>query len=72
MRWLLLAAALAVSGAPAADLNADRQAELDHLLRHDCGSCHGLRLQGGLGQFEAKHLMTLALANAGRLGKFGA
>ena len=29
-------------------------------------------LQGGLGQFEAKHLMTLAMANAGRLGKFGA
>lgn len=29
-------------------------------------------LQGGLGQFEAKHLMTLALANAGRLAKFGA
>jgi 2,3-bisphosphoglycerate-independent phosphoglycerate mutase len=29
-------------------------------------------LGGGLGQFEAKHLMTLALANAGRLGKYGA
>ena len=29
-------------------------------------------VRGGLGQFEAKHLMTLALANAGRLGKFGA
>jgi 2,3-bisphosphoglycerate-independent phosphoglycerate mutase len=29
-------------------------------------------LRGGLGQFEAKHLMTLALANAQRLGKFGA
>jgi 2,3-bisphosphoglycerate-independent phosphoglycerate mutase len=29
-------------------------------------------LRGGLGQFEAKHLMTLALAHAGRLGKFGA
>ena len=28
--------------------------------------------QVGLGQFEAKHLMTLALANAGRLGKYGA
>ena len=27
---------------------------------------------GGLGQFEAKHLMTLALANARRLGKYGA
>jgi 2,3-bisphosphoglycerate-independent phosphoglycerate mutase len=29
-------------------------------------------LQGGLGQFEAKYLMPLALANAGRLGKYGA
>ena len=29
-------------------------------------------LKGGLGQFEAKYLMSLALANAGRLGKFGA
>ncbi|MEX0957796.1 MAG: cytochrome c [Burkholderiales bacterium] len=23
--------------------------ELLHLLRHDCGSCHGLSLAGGLG-----------------------
>lgn len=29
-------------------------------------------LSGGLGQFEAKHLMSLALAHAGRLEKFGA
>ena len=29
-------------------------------------------IRGGLGHFEAKHLMTLALANAGRLGKYGA
>lgn len=29
-------------------------------------------LCGGLGQFEAKHLLTLALANAGKLNKFGA
>lgn len=28
--------------------------------------------RGGLGQFEAKYLMTLALANAGRLTKYGA
>ncbi|MBF0219022.1 MAG: cytochrome c [Gammaproteobacteria bacterium] len=26
-----------------------RQAELRHLLLHDCGSCHGMRLEGGLG-----------------------
>lgn len=29
-------------------------------------------LRGGLGQFQAMHLMTLALAHAGRLGKYGA
>jgi 2,3-bisphosphoglycerate-independent phosphoglycerate mutase len=29
-------------------------------------------LHGGLGQFEAMYLMPLALAHAGRLGKFGA
>ena len=29
-------------------------------------------LRGGLGQFEARYLMSLALANAGRLGKYGA
>lgn len=29
-------------------------------------------LQGGLGQFEAKYLMLLALAHAGRLEKYGA
>lgn len=29
-------------------------------------------LRGGLGQFEAKYLMCLALANAGRMGKYGA
>lgn len=29
-------------------------------------------LRGGLGQFKAKYLMMLALANAGRLGKYGA
>jgi 2,3-bisphosphoglycerate-independent phosphoglycerate mutase len=29
-------------------------------------------LRGGLGQFEAKYLMSLALANAGRMNKFGA
>ena len=29
--------------------SAERQRELTHLLRHDCGACHGLRLTGGLG-----------------------
>ena len=32
-----------------ADSAPQRQAEIIHLLKHDCGSCHGMRLQGGLG-----------------------
>lgn len=27
----------------------ERQAELRHLLRDDCGACHGMTLRGGLG-----------------------
>lgn len=35
--------------AVAAEPDATRRAELDQLLRHDCGACHGLTLAGGLG-----------------------
>lgn len=30
-------------------LGSERQRELKYLLQHDCGSCHGMRLKGGLG-----------------------
>ena len=33
----------------AAEPSAARQQELIHLVRQDCGSCHGMTLQGGLG-----------------------
>ncbi len=33
----------------ASDIGRDRQRELVRLVRHDCGACHGLTLQGGLG-----------------------
>ena len=39
------AGAPAASGAPAVS----RQREIVRLLRQDCGSCHGMRLTGGLG-----------------------
>jgi len=40
----------AASAAAAADGPAPaRRAELLHLVRQDCGSCHGLTLKGGLG-----------------------
>ena len=33
----------------AAEVTPQRQQQLKHLLKHDCGSCHGLSLKGGLG-----------------------
>lgn len=32
-----------------AEPGAQRQGELLNMLRHDCGSCHGMTLAGGLG-----------------------
>ena len=46
MAWALLAA-----GAPAlGDIAPARQAELEHMVIQDCGSCHGLTMKGGLGR----------------------
>jgi cytochrome c55X len=46
--WLVLSLALA---APllASSMSIERERELRNLLIQDCGSCHGLRLRGGLG-----------------------
>ncbi len=33
----------------AAEPSPERQTELRNLLKNDCGACHGLSLQGGLG-----------------------
>lgn len=49
-RRLASALALVLLGTPAhAEMPVERRDELVHLLRHDCGSCHGLTLKGGLG-----------------------
>jgi cytochrome c55X len=42
-------ALMAVAGDAAPQVAPDRQAELVRMVRHDCGSCHGMSLQGGLG-----------------------
>ena len=39
----------AAGAARAQGIGPARQAELINLVRHDCGSCHGLTLKGGLG-----------------------
>jgi cytochrome c55X len=46
-RAILLLALLPVTAA--AEPRTDRQGELFHLLRQDCGACHGMTLKGGLG-----------------------
>jgi len=42
-------AGLEVVNANPAELSSAQQADLTRLLKHDCGSCHGMRLTGGLG-----------------------
>lgn len=42
---LTLLTGIAAAAAP----SPQRQAELLHRLKHDCGSCHGMTLKGGLG-----------------------
>ncbi len=41
--WLLLA------GGTVSAITPERATELEHLVKQDCGSCHGLRMTGGLG-----------------------
>ncbi len=48
MKKLLFLACLS-SSAFAAEPSLERQTELRDLLKNDCGACHGLTLQGGLG-----------------------
>ena len=48
---LLLAVALpATATATAGTVTADRAGELQYIVKQDCGSCHGLRMTGGLGR----------------------
>ena len=47
--WIAVSLVLFSIGTKAADISPQRQAELLNLLKHDCGSCHGLTLKGGLG-----------------------
>lgn len=46
---LSLFSAGAVAQPPVAVPSPERQREIVHLVRQDCGSCHGMSLAGGLG-----------------------
>ncbi|PCH95145.1 MAG: cytochrome C55X precursor NirC [Gammaproteobacteria bacterium] len=43
---VITSAALA---APQSDISPVRKNELTHIVKQDCGSCHGMTLKGGLG-----------------------
>ena len=47
--WPAIALTFATGMALADQPSSARQAELMRLVRQDCGSCHGLKLTGGLG-----------------------
>ncbi len=61
MRRVLAALAVAVASLGAwptiADIAPARRGELLYLLRHDCGSCHGMTLKGGLGSSLAPEVL---------------
>lgn len=59
--FLALAAAAAEPPMPPA-----RRAELLHLVRQDCGSCHGMTMKGGLG--PSLEPAALAGKDPGQLG----
>ena len=46
---LLTVSLMCLSGLVLAEPSSSRQSELTHLLKQDCGSCHGMTLKGGLG-----------------------
>jgi cytochrome c55X len=52
-----------------------RQQQLIHLLKQDCGSCHGMTLQGGLGPSllpsDLKNKPTALLENTILFGREG-
>ncbi len=53
--WVLLWGMMLAAPVSALEAIApDRAETLRHLLRHDCGSCHGMTLKGGLGPALSK------------------
>jgi cytochrome c55X len=68
MKWMILQAGVVLCSLALIWVNAvaevphERQGQLLYLLKHDCGSCHGMTLKGGLGP----PLLPDAIANKPR------
>lgn len=47
----------------AENLTTERKAQLKHMVKQDCGSCHGMTLKGGLGpELLPKNMKKLPIA----------
>ncbi len=49
MKWGWLYAYLVAGACWASEPSLEKQEQLRQLLKNDCGACHGLSLQGGMG-----------------------
>ncbi len=47
--FALLSTQTAIAETSASEISPARQNELLYFVKHDCGSCHGMTLKGGLG-----------------------
>ena len=72
---ILVLSLLLVAPAHASSLSPERQGELRGLLYQDCGSCHGMKLTGGLGPpllasrlSQKPRALLLATVRDGRAG----
>lgn len=55
---VLLASAACAQTAPALAPSPERTTQLVRMVRQDCGSCHGMRLTGGLGPALTREALT--------------
>lgn len=55
----LLIPCLLLAQSAVAEIDPARQSELLYFIKHDCGSCHGMTLKGGLGPALLPEIMTM-------------
>jgi len=75
IRWGLVFFLLSIASAnlsAQSQLTEEKRSSLRHLLKQDCGSCHGMRLTGGLGpELTSDTMSKLGAKNIFTVVKYG-